>query len=71
MGKCLFFGGGFLFWQIKGLFNACVGVVMIFGISHLELAHKKFSKIVLLKKGGPLQYSLKGGKLYGCMLLIV
>lgn len=34
-----------------------------FGYSHLELAHKKFSGVVLLKKVGPLQHSLWGSKL--------
>lgn len=44
-------------------FSAGVGGVKCgdnFGSTHLELAHEKFSKVVLLKKVGPLQYSLEG-----------
>lgn len=44
-------------------FSAGVGGVKCgdnFGSTHLELAHEKFSKVVLLKKAGPLQYSLEG-----------
>lgn len=51
----------FLFWQMTALsFSAGVGGVKCgdnFGSTHLELAHEKFSRVLLLKKVGPLQYS--------------
>lgn len=53
-------------------FSACVGGVKCgddFGSSHLELAHKKFSRVVLLKKEGPLQYCPKGPYFIAVLLL--
>lgn len=57
--------GKFLFLSVVEnnsslLMPVWVGRNVVTVFSHLEHAHKKFSRVVLLKNVGPLQHSLKG-----------